>query len=137
MPGTLDLVRRFRAGNDATPIVLMGYYNPIHTYGVDRFLDDAVSAGVDGLIVVDLPPEEDAELCLPALAKGLAFIRLATPTTDERAPAGGAREYGGLRLLRIDHRGDRDGDARFRQGLGGGRAHPAATPTCPWSSASA
>jgi tryptophan synthase alpha chain len=84
VPGTLDLVRRFRAENDTTPVVLMGYYNPIHTYGVDRFLDDAVAAGVDGLIVVDLPPEEDAELCLPALAKGLAFIRLATPTTDER-----------------------------------------------------
>ena len=82
--GTLDLVRRFRAGNDTTPIVLMGYYNPIHTYGVDRFLDDALAAGVDGLIVVDLPPEEDSELCLPALGKGLAFIRLATPTTDER-----------------------------------------------------
>jgi len=82
--GTLELVRRFRAENDATPIVLMGYYNPIHTYGVDRFLEDAVAAGIDGLIVVDLPPEEDAELCLPALAKGLAFIRLATPTTDAR-----------------------------------------------------
>ncbi|MCJ2089708.1 tryptophan synthase subunit alpha [Methylobacterium sp. E-005] len=82
--GTLDLVRRFRAENDATPIVLMGYYNPIHTYGVDRFLEDAVAAGIDGLIVVDLPPEEDAELCLPALAQGLAFIRLATPTTDAR-----------------------------------------------------
>ena len=82
--GTLDLVRRFRVGNDTTPIVLMGYYNPIHTYGVARFLDDAVAAGVDGLIVVDLPPEEDAELCLPALARGIAFIRLATPTTDER-----------------------------------------------------
>ncbi|MCJ2122316.1 tryptophan synthase subunit alpha [Methylobacterium sp. J-077] len=82
--GTLDLVRRFRAENDGTPIVLMGYFNPIHTYGVERFLDDAVAAGVDGLIVVDLPPEEDSELCLPALAKGLAFIRLATPTTDER-----------------------------------------------------
>jgi len=86
--GTLDLVRRFRAENDGTPIVLMGYFNPIHTYGVERFLDDAVAAGVDGLIVVDLPPEEDTELCLPALAKGLAFIRLATPTTDEqRLPA--------------------------------------------------
>ncbi|WP_375410740.1 tryptophan synthase subunit alpha [uncultured Methylobacterium sp.] len=81
---TLDLVRRFRTGNAETPVILMGYYNPIHTYGVDRFLDDAVAAGIDGLIVVDLPPEEDDELCLPALAKGLAFIRLATPTTDER-----------------------------------------------------
>ena len=85
---TLDLVRRFRAGNAETPVILMGYYNPIHTYGVARFLDDAVAAGIDGLIVVDLPPEEDDELCLPALAKGLAFIRLATPTTDEkRLPA--------------------------------------------------
>ncbi|MDR7035272.1 tryptophan synthase alpha chain [Methylobacterium sp. BE186] len=82
--GTLDLVRRFRAGNAGTPVILMGYYNPIHTYGVERFLADAIGAGVDGLIVVDLPPEEDDELCLPALAKGLAFIRLATPTTDER-----------------------------------------------------
>ncbi|KQO68730.1 tryptophan synthase subunit alpha [Methylobacterium sp. Leaf102] len=85
---TLDLVRRFRESNAGTPVILMGYFNPIHTYGVDRFLDDAVTAGIDGLIVVDLPPEEDDELCLPALAKGLAFIRLATPTTDEkRLPA--------------------------------------------------
>jgi tryptophan synthase alpha chain len=85
---TLDLVRRFRVGNTETPVILMGYYNPIHAYGVDRFLDDALAAGIDGLIIVDLPPEEDDELCLPALAKGLAFIRLATPTTDEkRLPA--------------------------------------------------
>ncbi len=85
---TLDLVRRFRAGDGDTPVILMGYFNPIHTYGVDRFLDDAREAGIDGLIVVDLPPEEDDELCLPALAKDLAFIRLATPTTDEkRLPA--------------------------------------------------
>lgn len=81
---TLDLVRAFRAGDDTTPIVLMGYYNPIYVYGVDRFLTDAKAAGVDGLIVVDLPPEEDAELCLPALDAGLNFIRLATPTTDDR-----------------------------------------------------
>ncbi|MER2268015.1 tryptophan synthase subunit alpha [Methylobacterium oxalidis] len=81
---TLDLVRRFRSGNGETPVILMGYYNPIYAYGVDRFLADALEAGIDGLIVVDLPPEEDDELCLPALAKGLAFIRLATPTTDER-----------------------------------------------------
>jgi tryptophan synthase alpha chain len=86
--GTLDLVRRFRERNAGTPVILMGYFNPIHTYGVERFIDDAVAAGIDGLIVVDLPPEEDDELCLPALAKGLAFIRLATPTTDEkRLPA--------------------------------------------------
>jgi tryptophan synthase alpha chain len=85
---TLALVREFRAGDGATPIVLMGYYNPIYIYGVDRFLADAKAAGVDGLIVVDLPPEEDEELCLPALKAGLAFIRLATPTTDDkRLPA--------------------------------------------------
>ncbi|MGE0525284.1 MAG: tryptophan synthase subunit alpha [Variibacter sp.] len=85
---TLDLVRGFRAHDAATPIVLMGYYNPIYIYGVDRFLADAKAAGVDGLIVVDLPPEEDDELCLPALKAGLNFIRLATPTTDDkRLPA--------------------------------------------------
>jgi len=81
---TLDLVRAFRAGDDDTPIVLMGYYNPIYIYGVDRFLTDAVSAGVDGLIVVDLPAEEDDELCVPALKAGLNFIRLTTPTTDDK-----------------------------------------------------
>jgi tryptophan synthase alpha chain len=85
---TLDLVRAFRTTDDATPLVLMGYYNPIYVYGVDRFLRDATSAGVDGLIIVDLPPEEDEELCLPALKAGLNFIRLATPTTDDkRLPA--------------------------------------------------
>src|SRR5437660_4664797 len=85
---TLDMVRAFRQGDDATPIVLMGYYNPIYIYGVDKFLTDATSAGVDGLIIVDLPPEEDAELCLPAMQAGLNFIRLATPTTDDkRLPA--------------------------------------------------
>ena len=85
---TLAMVREFRAGDDATPIVLMGYYNPIYIYGVDRFLVDAKAAGVDGLIVVDLPPEEDDELCIPALKAGLNFIRLATPTTDDkRLPA--------------------------------------------------
>jgi tryptophan synthase alpha chain len=88
MKKTLALVRDFRNGDDATPIVLMGYYNPIYIYGVDKFLADANSAGVDGLIVVDLPPEEDEELCLPALKAGLNFIRLATPTTDDkRLPA--------------------------------------------------
>ena len=85
---TLAAVRDFRAGDDATPLVLMGYYNPIYIYGVERFLADAKAAGVDGLIVVDLPPEEDSELCLPAMKAGLNFIRLATPTTDEkRLPA--------------------------------------------------
>jgi len=84
----LELVREFRARDDDTPIVLMGYYNPIYNYGVDRFLTDALAAGVDGLIVVDLPPEEDEELCLPSLKAGMNFIRLATPTTDDvRLPA--------------------------------------------------
>jgi tryptophan synthase alpha chain len=83
-PKTLELVRRFREADRDTPLILMGYFNPIYQYGVERFLADAGEAGVDGLIVVDLPPEEDDELCLPALKAGLAFIRLATPTTDER-----------------------------------------------------
>jgi tryptophan synthase alpha chain len=85
---TLRMVRDFRNSEDATPIILMGYYNPIYIYGVDKFLTDAKAAGVDGLIIVDLPPEEDEELCLPALKAGLNFIRLATPTTDDkRLPA--------------------------------------------------
>jgi tryptophan synthase alpha chain len=85
---TLAMVREFRSGDATTPLVLMGYYNPIYIHGVDRFLAEAKSAGVDGLIIVDLPPEEDTELCLPALRAGLNFIRLATPTTDDkRLPA--------------------------------------------------
>lgn len=85
---TLAMVKTFRAGDDTTPVVLMGYYNPVYVYGVERFLNDAKAAGVDGLVVVDLPPEEDNELCLPALSAGLDFIRLATPTTDDkRLPA--------------------------------------------------
>jgi tryptophan synthase alpha chain len=85
---TLAMVREFRTGDATTPLVLMGYYNPIYIYGVDKFLTDAKSAGVDGLIIVDLPPEEDTELCLPAMRAGLNFIRLATPTTDDkRLPA--------------------------------------------------
>lgn len=82
--GTVDLVRAFRAGDQETPIILMGYFNPIYIYGVDKFLSDAKAAGIDGLIVVDCPPEEDDELCKPALAAGLNFIRLATPTTDDK-----------------------------------------------------
>ncbi|MBK5924296.1 tryptophan synthase subunit alpha [Rhodovulum sulfidophilum] len=81
---TLELARAFRAEDDSTPIVMMGYFNPIHSRGVERFLGEAKEAGIDGLIVVDLPPEEDTELCLPAQAAGLDFIRLATPTTDDR-----------------------------------------------------
>ena len=85
---TLEMVRGFRKDDNATPLVLMGYYNPIYIYGVDKFLADAKTAGVDGLIIVDLPPEEDTELCLPAMKAGLNFIRLATPTTDDkRLPA--------------------------------------------------
>src|ERR1700758_1401070 len=87
MKRTLSLVREFRRSDDTTPIVLMGYYNPIYIYGVDAFLVDAKAAGVDGLIIVDLPPEEDAELCIPALEAGLDFIRLAAPTPgDARLP---------------------------------------------------
>ncbi len=88
MKKTLKMVKAFRAGDKDTPVVLMGYYNPIYVYGVDKFLVDAKKAGVDGLIIVDLPPEEDDELCLPAIEAGINFIRLATPTTDDdRAPA--------------------------------------------------
>ncbi|MFN4281680.1 MAG: tryptophan synthase subunit alpha [Alphaproteobacteria bacterium] len=88
MTRTLEMVREFRKADTATPIVLMGYYNPIYVYGVDKFIADALAAGVDGMIVVDLPPEEDDEFCIPALKAGLHFIRLATPTTDEkRLPA--------------------------------------------------
>jgi tryptophan synthase alpha chain len=81
---TLQIVRELRQQDSTTPVVMMGYYNPIFSRGVDRFLSDAKAAGVDGLIVVDLPPEEDAELCIPAQAAGMNFIRLATPTTDDR-----------------------------------------------------
>src|SRR5436305_7140137 len=92
---TLAMVREFRKADDTTPLVLMGYYNPIYIHGVDKFLADAKSAGIDGLIIVDLPPEEDSELCLPAMKAGLNFIRLATPTTDDkRLPAAPANTSG-------------------------------------------
>ncbi|MET3586791.1 tryptophan synthase alpha chain [Pseudorhizobium tarimense] len=81
---TLDMARDFRKSDDTTPIVIMGYYNPIYIYGVDRFIDDALEAGIDGLIVVDLPAEMDDELCIPARRKDINFIRLTTPTTDEK-----------------------------------------------------
>lgn len=85
---TIAMVREFRTADNATPIVLMGYYNPVYIYGVEKFLNDAKEAGIDGLIIVDLPPEEDEELCLPAMKAGINFIRLATPTTDDkRLPA--------------------------------------------------
>jgi len=104
---TLELAAAFREGDDITPIVLMGYYNPIYNQGVDAFLAKAKAAGVDGLIIVDLPPEEDSELCLPAQAAGLNFIRLATPTTDgKRLPTVLQNTSGFVYfcLLRIDHR---------------------------------
>jgi tryptophan synthase alpha chain len=84
LKGTLETARHFRETNNTTPVVVMGYYNPIYIYGVDRFLVDAKASGVDGLIIVDLPPEMDEELCIPALKAGVAFIRLATPTTDDK-----------------------------------------------------
>ncbi|MEH6404612.1 MAG: tryptophan synthase subunit alpha [Sneathiella sp.] len=83
LKSTLQLIRDFRETNDDTPIVLMGYFNPIYAYGVDKFLSDAKQAGIDGLIIVDLPAEEDGELCIPAMKAGINFIRLATPTTDD------------------------------------------------------
>jgi tryptophan synthase alpha chain len=84
LAGTLETARKFRLKNQTTPLVVMGYYNPIYIYGVDKFLKDAIAAGIDGLIVVDLPPEMDNELCIPALEAGVSFIRLATPTTDDQ-----------------------------------------------------
>lgn len=84
MAKTLKMVAHFRKTDDATPIVLMGYYNPVYVYPAEKFIDDAVAAGVDGLIIVDVPPEADEEFCLPAIAKGLNFIRLTTPTTDAK-----------------------------------------------------
>jgi tryptophan synthase alpha chain len=88
LASTLEILTAFRAEDQVTPVVLMGYYNPIYSYGVDAFLSAAIDAGADGLIIVDLPPEEDNELCIPALDRGLPFVRLATPTTnDQRLPA--------------------------------------------------
>jgi tryptophan synthase alpha chain len=102
MRKTLELVRGFRKRDTETPIVLMGYYNPIYVYPSEAFLDDAKAAGVDGLIIVDLPPEADEELCLPAVARGLNFIRLATPTTDDkRLPAVLANTSGFLYYVSI------------------------------------
>lgn len=102
LSGTLDLVRAFRQDDDATPIILMGYYNPIYAYGVERFLADARTAGVDGLIIVDLPPEEDDELCLPAMRAGINFIRLTTPTSrGDRLPVVAANTSGFLYYVSI------------------------------------
>ena len=102
MHKTLDLVRGFRAKDPDTPIVLFGYYNPVYVYPSERFLDEAKAAGADGLLIVDLPPEADEELCLPAIARGLNFIRLATPTTDaKRLPAVLANTSGFLYYVSI------------------------------------
>ena len=126
------------ARDDAdTPIILMGYYNPIYVYGVERFLRDAKAAGVDGLIVVDLPPEEDDELCLPALKAGPELHPPRDADDGRQAPAGGARQHLGLRLLRLDHRHHRRGDAGFGQGRRRGCAHQARIPICRSRSASA
>lgn len=84
MKKTLEMAREFRKGDDTTPIVIMGYYNPVYVYGVERFLDDALAAGIDGLIIVDLPAEMDDELCIPARKRDINFIRLTTPTTDDK-----------------------------------------------------
>src|SRR6185437_15592712 len=109
---TLGIVGDFRARDQATPIVLMGYYNPIYRYGVERFVGDAKRAGVDGLIIVDLPPEHDDELCLPALASGLDFIRLATPTTDDkRLPAVLAHTAGFIYYVSIGITGTKSAEA--------------------------
>jgi tryptophan synthase alpha chain len=102
MQKTLAMVRAFRKQDPDTPIVLFGYYNPVYIYPVDRFLDDAKAAGADGLIIVDVPPEADEELCLPAMARGLNFVRLATPTTDDaRLPAVLANTSGFLYYVSI------------------------------------
>ncbi len=134
---TLAMVREFRKDDNATPLVLMGYYNPIYIYGVDKFLVDAKSAGVDGLIIVDLPPEEDTELCLPAMKAGLNFIRLATPTTDDkRLPAVLANTSGFVYYVSITGiTGSASADSSARRP--GGRPHQAAHADCPSVSASA
>ena len=122
---TLNMVRAFRTEDAATPIVLMGYYNPIYIYGVDKFLADAKTVGVDGLIIVDLPPEEDEELCLPTLRAGLNFIRLATPTTDDkRLPAVLANTSGFVYYVSITGITGAAAAER-RQGRGRSRAHQA------------
>ena len=123
---TLGLVRRFRARDGETPLVLMGYYNPIYIYGVERFLADALEVGLDGMIVVDLPPEEDAELCRPALDAGLSFVRLTAPTTDEARLPAVLTNTRRLRLLHLDHRDYRRGWCGLRSDAEGRRA--AATP---------
>ena len=134
MEKTLQMVRDFRKDDKDTPIILMGYYNPIYSWGSEKFVKDAKEAGVDGLIVVDLPPEHDDELCLPARDGGLNFIRLATPTTDDATLTSGARKYFWLCLLCLCHRYHRH--RGFGRGQGGARcgSHQGAhgSPGCGW-----
>ena len=133
---TLEMVRGFRKDDNTTPLVLMGYYNPIYIYGVDKFLADAKTAGVDGLIIVDLPPEEDDELCIPALKAGLNFIRLATPTTDDkRLPAVLANTSGFVYYVSIT--GITGAPAPTRRSSGTPWRGSSATPNCQCVSASA
>src|SRR6195256_1058064 len=129
---TIALVRDFRSSDDTTPIILMGYYNPIYIYGVDKFLADAKSAGVDGLIIVDLPPEEDTELCLPAMKAGLNFIRLATPTTDDkRLPAVLANTSGFVYYVSITGiTGSASADTEQVAAAGGGIKRHTHLPVC-------
>ena len=128
MTTTLELVRRVRAEDAEVPIVLMGYYNPIHGYGNERFLADAKAAGADGLIVVDLPPEEDAELCLPAREAGLDFIRLATPTTDDKRLPAVLENISGF-IYYVSVTGITGQKAAVAERVApGGRAHQAAHP---------
>ncbi len=137
MVKTLEMVRAFRKGDGKTPIVLMGYYNPIYIYGVDRFLTDAREAGVDGLIIVDLPPE-DGRGAVHSGRQGRAQLHPPRRADDGRqAPAARAAEHVGLRLLRIDHRHHRLGDAGAGQGRGHGRRASRRRQTCRSRSASA
>ena len=137
MRRTLELVRAFRAKDQDTPIVLMGYYNPIYIYPRERFLDDAVAAGVDGLIVVDVPPEADAELCLPARDARAQLHPAGHADHRRQAPAGRARQHLGVSLLRVDH-----GHHRRRRARGEGRSlatlrESGNRRSCRWRSASA
>ena len=121
LPKTLELVQEFRKQDSRTPLILMGYYNPIYIYWVDAFLAAAKAAGVDGLIVVDLPPEEDDELCIPANKAGMNFIRLATPTTDEARLPAVLQNASGFVYYVVDHRHHR---RRTKAQRGWGRAKP-------------
>jgi tryptophan synthase alpha chain len=123
MDKTLKMVRDFRKVDQDTPIILMGYYNPIYIYGVDAFSAEALRVGVDGLIVVDLPPETDDELCLPALEAGLNFVRLATPTTDDKRLPAVLTNTSGFVYYVVHQRHHRHGECRSSAGGNGGQPH--------------